>query len=183
MVAVTAPPEFVHAAHVVALTSVQMAEEELLPLEQLGMSWRPLLHGDGDSGMPMELAGRLHYLHCSLRWSEIRRMEEAKRARYEYVLPYLRREETAAAAAQEERGVRRVSFAFRPLSSSPSVGARTIELIFDKVARPPIRPPIRPPARPPAPSLGSWGDILRAGCLCVTPIRTRETDSTPLWTR
>jgi len=69
------PPE------VGAITSVQMASEELVPFKQLKLSWNPV---NTDSGRP-----RLYSLHCSQRLCTLRNRPDLFVRGYEYLLPYL----------------------------------------------------------------------------------------------
>ena len=74
IVAVLAPAAYVRAVGQLALTSVQMAEEALLPISELGMSWRLLCEQLDPAALevPAGIAGRLHYLHSAQRASIIR---------------------------------------------------------------------------------------------------------------
>jgi hypothetical protein len=100
-----------------------MAEEELLPLGALGLGWRALCGPDDPppAGVPADLAPRLRYLHSVQRWTALRAMDAAARARFEYALPFVRRGQPVA----EVVPVRRVCFDYTPLPAGAGQPAAT----------------------------------------------------------
>ena len=144
LVIIIAPPEWIEAAGLVALTSVQMAELELLPLAELGMEWRPL---DWQAATHAAVP-RVHGLHSHLHWSTIRGMGAEQRGRFEYAIMYTPRSgsgagsgdgASAGAAAgvqhpQPKDDVRRVSLVYQPVDADGvAVDSRSpIDLVFDK---------------------------------------------------
>lgn len=133
LVFVIAPPEWIEAADMVALTSVQMQKLELLPLAELGMEWRPL--GWQPS---MRTVSYIHYLHSNLRWSAIREMGTKESKRFEYAIPYTPGGGDGSGAAAGEShtiaDVRRVSLSFQPVDIGGVAlhSCPPIDLIFDK---------------------------------------------------
>jgi len=71
----------------IGIKSVQRAEEEIIPMKNLKMSWFPYA--------PPRLTGsrrfkpRVHVLKCEQRRARLRNMTEAAVHKYDYVLPYL----------------------------------------------------------------------------------------------
>ena len=71
----------------VGIKSVQRAEEEIIPMRSLKMSWHPYV--------PEKLIGsrrfkpRVHVLKCEQRRARLVNMTEAAVHKYDYVLPYL----------------------------------------------------------------------------------------------
>ena len=143
LVITIAPPEWIEAAGLVALTSVQMAELELLPLAELGMEWRPLdWQATSHAAVP-----RVHGLHSHLRWSTIRGMEAEQRGRFEYAIVYTPRSGSGSGSGGDGAGataavqspqpkddVRRVSLVYQPVDADGvAVDSRSpIDLVFDK---------------------------------------------------
>lgn len=74
---------------IIGIKSVQRAEEEIIPMRQLKMSWHPFV--------PDKLSGSrrfkpcVHVLKCEQRRARLRNMTEAAVHKYDYVLPYLLR--------------------------------------------------------------------------------------------
>jgi hypothetical protein len=135
LVFIIAPPEWIEAAGLVALTSVQMEELELMPLADLGMEWRPMDWQPSGSA-----TARVHYLHSNLRWSTIRKMGKEERQRFEYAIPYNPRNGDGSSAGEKSQSgdavhdVRRVSLSYQPVDErGDALHSRApIDLIFDK---------------------------------------------------
>jgi len=84
----TAPPS------TVAITSIQMAKQELVPMQQMHMGWRPWVSDEQHAAVmaEAELAPALQnvaYLHCELHWDQVAAMPEEQLARWSYVMPYI----------------------------------------------------------------------------------------------
>lgn len=70
----------------IGLKSVQKAEEEIVPMSDLRMSWQPLQ--PGNLGFTRVFKPTVHVMKCNERRARLRNMNEEAVHRYDYVLPY-----------------------------------------------------------------------------------------------